>query len=73
MEAVGILHCELTGTNQAATRTGFIAELGLDLIDHEGILRVALRGIAGQLHGSLFVGHAQHHVNTIAVLEAEQF
>ena len=72
MEGIGVLHGELAHADQAAAAAGLVAELGLDLIDHEGILGVAVGHVAHEVHGGLLVGHAQHHVAAGAVGEAQQ-
>ena len=72
VEGVCVLHGELAHADQAATAAGLIAELGLNLIDHEGILGVGIRHVAHEVHGGLLVGHAQHHVGAGAILEAQQ-
>ena len=43
-------------------RQWLIAELGLHLVDHKGILGVAIRQVARVMHGSFLVRHAQHHI-----------
>ena len=72
MEGVGVLHGEFAHADQAAAAAGLVAELGLNLIDHEGILGVAVGQIPGEMDGGLLVGHAQHHVRAGAVAEAQQ-
>ena len=72
VEGVGVLHGELAHADQAAAAAGLVAELGLDLVDHEGILGVGVGHVGHELHGRLLVGHAQHHVRAGAVLEAQK-
>ena len=55
------------------TRIRPVPELGLDLIDHEGIFQIGFGLAAGQMHGGFLVGHAQQHVPAEPVFEAEQF
>ena len=43
VERVRVLHHELTTSDDAATWTSLIAELGLDLVDHER--KVLVRGV----------------------------
>ena len=72
VEGVGVLHGELAHADQAAAAAGLVAELGLDLVDHEGILGVGIGHVRHQLNARLLVGHAQHHVRAGAILEAQQ-
>ena len=72
VEGVRVLHGELAHADQAAAAARLVAELGLDLVDHEGILGVAVGHVAHEVHGGLLVGHAQHHVRAGAVGEAQQ-
>ena len=71
MEGVGVLHGKLPDTDEAAPGPGLVPELGLDLVDHEGVLLVGARDVVGHVDGSLLVGHAQAHVRPGPVLEAE--
>ena len=71
MEGIRVLHGELAHADQTAAAAGLIAELGLDLIDHEGILIVAVGDAAGILHGGLFMRHAQAHLRAGAIGEAQ--
>ena len=72
MEGIGVLHGELAHADQAAAGPGLVAELGLDLVDHEGVGALRLGGAAHQLHAGLLMGHAQHHVVAAAILEPGQ-
>ena len=72
MEGVGILHGEFADADEAGAGAGFVAEFGLDLVDHEGVARVGLGAVADQLHGGLLMGHAEHHRGVVAVGEAQQ-
>ena len=38
VEGICILHCELAHANHACARSCLIAELGLNLVDHKGVL-----------------------------------
>ena len=72
MEGIGVLHRELTHADQAGARACLIAELGLDLVDHERILGIALAIFAHKLHGRFLVRHAKHKRATVAVRKAHQ-
>ena len=72
VEGIGVLHGKFADADQAGPGTGLVPELGLNLIDHEGILGVAFGVIAHQLHRRLLVGHAQHHGNVVAVRKAQE-
>ena len=73
VEGVRVLHREFAHADQTAAGAGLVAELGLNLIDHERILLIALRGAAGKLNGGFLVRHAQNHVVVASVVEAHHF
>ena len=73
VEGVGVLHGELADPDEAAPGTGLVPELGLDLVDHEGVFLVGARDVVGHVDGGLLVGHAQAHIRPGPVLEAEHF
>ena len=72
VEGVGVLHRKLAHADHTRARARLVAELGLDLINHKGVLRVARRIVADKLHGCLLMRHAEHHRGVVSVLEAEQ-
>ena len=72
MEGIGVLHGELTNADETAARATLVAELGLNLIYHKGILCVAVGVVAYKLNRGLFVGHAEHHARVVAVGEAKK-
>ena len=72
VEGIGVLHGELTNADETAARTTLVAELGLNLIYHKGILCVAVGVVAYKLNRGLLVGHAEHHARVVAVGEAKK-
>ena len=72
VEGVSVLHSELTHTDQPGSGARLVPELGLNLIDHKGVLGVGAGVFSYQLHRSLLVGHTQHHIGTVAVRKAQQ-
>ena len=72
MKTVSILHRELADTDQTGARTGFVAVLGLDLVDHHGQLLVAVDLGAGDLAAGFLVRHAQDHSLVVAVCKSEE-
>ena len=72
MEGVGVLHGKLPDTDEAAPGPGLVPELGLDLVDHEGVLLVGARDVVGHVDGGLLVGHAEAHVRPGPILEAKE-
>ena len=73
VETVGILHQEFANADKTAAGTGFVTVLGLELVEHHRQLLVAVEHVAHQVGHGLFVGHGEHHVVVVAVLEAQQF
>ncbi len=73
VEAVGILHQEFADADKAAAGTSFVTVLGLELVEHHRQLLVAVEHVAHEVGHGFFVGHGEHHVVVVAVLEAEQF
>ena len=73
VERISILHCEFPHPDQPGTRAGFIPEFGLDLVDHERVLRIALGFIPHKLHGSFLMGHAKDKFIAVAVPKPGQF
>jgi hypothetical protein len=70
VEAVAVQHGELAHADQPGARAGIVAPLGLDVVDQRGQLAVRLDLVAHQVGDDLFVGHRQHHVVVVLVLEA---
>ena len=73
VEGVGVLHGELPHPDEAAPGPGLVPELGLDLVDHEGVLLVGACDVVGHVDGGFLVGHAQAHIRPGPILEAEHF
>ena len=72
MEGVGVLHQEFTAAHHAETGTHFVAELGLDLVEVQRQLLVAIDLVANQVGDHLFVGRAQHEGAVVAVGQTAQ-
>ena len=71
VERVAVLHDELADADQPAARARLVAELGLEVVDDQRQLAVALHEVAQQVGDHLLVGHGQHHVAPGSVLEAD--
>jgi len=72
VEAVEVLHAELAQADDAAPRPRLVPELGLDLVDQDGQVAIALDVTLEEVHGDLLVGGAQRQVAVAAVLEDEE-
>ncbi len=72
VEGVAVLHHELADPDQPATRSGLVAELGLEVVHDGRKLAVRLHDVAEEVGDHLLVGHGQHHVPPAAVLEPDQ-
>ena len=70
IEAVRVLHIELSHPQQARLGTRLVPELGLDLVPHLRELSVGLE-LVGDEGEHLFVGHAQRQIRSLTILEAE--
>ena len=70
VEAVAVLHRELSYAEQASLWAWFVSELPLDLIPDLGERLVAVDLGCGLGEG-FFVGHRQTHLGARAILEAE--
>ncbi len=73
VEAVAVLHDELSSAEEACAGADFVAELGLDLEEVEGELAVAFDVVADERGHDLFVGGPDAEVAAFAVLYAEEF
>ncbi|MNC57633.1 hypothetical protein D3C75_1073110 [compost metagenome] len=72
VEGIRILHGEFPDADQSAAGAGFIPELGLDLVDHEGITQIAATVFPHQLHRRFLVGHPQQMGTAVPVAETEK-
>ena len=73
MKGVGILHRKFSHTNHTGSRSSFITELSLNLINHKRILLIGLSVFPYQMHCCLFMGHSQHHFGLASILKTHQF
>ena len=73
VEGVGVLHQEFAGAHHAETRPDLVAELGLDLVEVDRQLLVALQLVAGQLGDDLLVGRSKAELTLVAILQAQEF
>ena len=67
VEAVGVLHQELTAPHHAEARADLVAELPLDVIEHLRHVAVGSREGAENLGDHLLVGGAEEHVPAVPV------
>ena len=72
VKGIEILHDELAGAHYAEAGPYLIAELGLDVVEVERELLVALDLVPRKGGDDLLVGGTQHEVNIVAVLEAAE-
>ena len=72
VEAVRVLHRELAPTQEPGTRSGLVAELVLDLVDHQREVAIAAVEVLDEQREHLLVGRGEQEVGTAAVLQAEQ-
>ncbi len=72
VEGVGVLHQELAAAHHAETGANFVTELGLDLVEVQRQLLVAVHLVTNQGGDHLFVGRAQHERTIVAVGQAAQ-
>ena len=73
IEGVSILHRELAAAHQAEARPPLVAELGLDVIEVDRQLLVALDLLAEDVGNHLLGGGLDDEVPLVAVLQARQF
>ena len=72
IQAIGVLHGELAGPDQASPGTRVVAELGLDLVDEPGQPLVRVNLTRRKPGDDLLVGHRQHHLPIPAVAQPDQ-
>jgi len=72
VEGIGVLHDELSAAEEACSWAGFVAELGLDLVEVEGELFVAGEAGFHEVGDDFFVGWAQGGGSAVAVGELEE-
>ncbi len=72
VERVGILHQELARAHDAEARADLVAELGLDLVEVDRQLLVALELVAREIGDDFLVRRAVAVPGVLAVLELEQ-
>ncbi len=72
VEAVQVLHAELADTEQPAAGARLVAELGLNLVQEQGQVAVALDVVAGELGDYLLMGGAQGKLALFTIEEDEQ-
>ena len=73
VEGIGVFHNEFTRAHHAETRTGFITEFGLNLVQVQRQLTVAADVVAGQVGNHFFMGRANAEITVVAVFYAQQF
>ena len=73
IKTVSILHDELAPAHQAETRPAFVPEFGLNLVQVDGQLLVALDVLARDVRHHLFAGGLNDEVSLMPVLDAKQF
>jgi hypothetical protein len=73
VEGVAVLHQELAAAHDAEAGANFVAELGLDLIEVNRQLAVALHVTAYDVGDDFLVRRADDEFALVAVLEAQQF
>ncbi|MND53213.1 hypothetical protein D3C80_442450 [compost metagenome] len=72
MEGVGVLHDELATTHQAEARTDLVTELGLDLVEVDRQLLVAVQLVAREVGDDFLMGRADAELALMAVVQAQQ-
>ncbi len=73
MEGVGVLHQEFASAHQPEARADLVTELGLDLVEVDRQLLVAVQLIAGQVGNDFFVGRAHAEFAVVTILQSQQF
>jgi len=64
VDAVGVLHQELTRPDDAEARSGLVAKLGLNLVKGQGQLLVRPYKVAHQVGDHLLVSRPEGHLMT---------
>lgn len=72
VERVGVLHGELAPAHQPEAGAAFVAELGLDMVEVQRQLAVALDLVARDVRDHFFRGRLQDEIALVAVLDAQQ-
>jgi len=72
MEGIAVLHQELAAAHDAEARTDLVAELGLDLVQVQRQLAVALDVATDDVGDHFLVRRADHEIALVAILEAQQ-
>ena len=72
VERVGIFHDEFTGAHDAEAGPNFVPELGLNLVEVEGQLLVALYLPAPQRRDDFFVGWSEAEITVVTILKSCQ-
>ena len=72
VEGIAILHQELAAPHHAETRSDLVAELGLDLVQVQGQLAIALDFLTDEIGDHLFMRRSDNKLALMAILEAQQ-
>src|SRR5476649_587996 len=72
VEGVGVLHDELAAAHHAETWADLVAEFGLDLVQVDRQLFIAVELIAGQVGDHFFVSRTCSEFTIMAILDAQQ-
>ncbi len=72
MEGVRVLHDELAPAHQPEARPDLVTELGLDLVEVDRQLLVAVQLVAAQVGDHFLVGRAHAELAVVAILQAQQ-
>src|SRR5690606_36592929 len=71
MKRAGIFQQEFPGSHYPETRTDFIAELGLDLVEVQGQLLVTIDLVTCQIRDDLLMGRAKTESAIVAILDPQ--
>ena len=72
VKTVGIFHQEFASAHHPETRTDFIAEFGLDLVQVYRQLAITVDVATDQIGDHFFMRRAEHEVALMAILQAQQ-
>ena len=72
VERIAVLHDELARAHDAEARAALVAELGLDVIEVNRQLAVALQLAPREVGDHLLGGRLDHEIALVAVLEAQE-